>query len=213
MTTPASEPVALQALLNARLADRDRAGAVALALEYVREGRVSIPVLYAEVLAPVMVGVGNAWARGKTTVWEEHFSSATVRTIIEALYPEVMRLAPAERTRGTAVLACPPEEQHDLGLRMLSDRMELAGWRVTYLGSDTPLEEIAAAARAMGADTVVLSGSTHYHRTMLRSFVDALKADLPGVRVLLGGAAFQQACDGWCEDDMIDPEDLLGPDG
>ena len=75
------------------------------------------------------------------------------------------------------------------------------------------VKRVSAAAKAVGADTVVLSGSTHYHRTMLRSYVDELKKELPGVRVRLGGAAFALACDGWCEADIIDPEELLGAGG
>lgn len=213
MVTPASEPVALQALINGRLDACDRAGAVRLALEAVAAGRITVPCLYEEVLAPVMTGVGKAWQAGSTAVWEEHCASATVRTIVEALYATVQELAPPERTRGVAVLACPSQEQHDLGLRMFSDRLELAGWRVVYLGADTPADEIVAAAGAAGAGIVVLSGSTHYHRTMLRSFVEDLSARMPGVRVLIGGPAFAGACDEWCEGHVVDADELLGGDG
>ena len=42
--------------------------------------------------------------------------------------------------RGTAVLACAPGEHHDLGLLMLAVALRADGWRVEYLGADTPVE-------------------------------------------------------------------------
>lgn len=209
MTATPADP---RAALEERIAARDRSGAVRLALEAV-EGGLTIPCLYARVLAPLMEGVGARWQSGELAVWEEHFASATVRTIIDALHLQVAALAPAERGRGTALVACPPQEQHDLGSRMLADRMELAGWRVFFLGADTPAAEIAAAVVGLGADTVLLSVATHYHRVMLRSFVDGLRAELPGVRILVGGRAFDRDTAGWGADELADEADLTAGGG
>ena len=74
------------------------------------------------------------------------------------------------------LLACPPEENHDLGLRMVADRFDMAGWTTYFLGADTPVDEIADAAARLGVDAVVLSSSTHFHRVALRRAVDELSA-------------------------------------
>ena len=55
----------------------------------------------------------------------------------------------------SVLLACPPGEGHDLGLRMVSDRFDMAGWATYFLGPDTPVAEIADAARRLGVDAVV----------------------------------------------------------
>jgi MerR family transcriptional regulator, light-induced transcriptional regulator len=188
----------LRAELIARLLGHDKGGAVSAALVAVRDGAVSISDLYVHVLGPALVEIGAGWQQGRTAVWEEHLASSAVRTIVEALYPEVMHRRSGVPSAGrSALLACPPEEAHELGLRMLSDRLVLAGWRVFYLGPDTPAEDIVAAARDLGVDAVVLTSSTHYHRLRLRELVDGLVARLPGVDIWIGGPAFAGSCDDW----------------
>ena len=108
------------------------------------------------------------------------------------------------------LLACPPEEAHDLGLRMVADRFDMAGWTTYFLGPDTPVEEIAAAARGLGVDAVVMSSSTHFHRLAVRHAVDALKKDLPDTDVWVGGPAFVGAATGWLQQEILDLDELLG---
>lgn len=200
--------VALRTQLESSIAARDRAGAVSAVLDAVHEGRVPLDAVYRDVLTPLLVDVGTSWQEGTTRVWEEHFATSIVRTIIEALSIDVAKVAADLPALGhTAVLACPTGEQHDLGLRMLADRLTLLGWKAYFLGAETPAEEVVAAARELGADLVALSAATHYNLVLLRSFVDLVKRDLPGIRVGVGGPAF--ACDHrWPSGDLLDPREL-----
>lgn len=194
---------ALRARLDELLARRDRAGAVDAAVSAVRAGDLSVLELYDEVVTPLLVDTGTRWQQGATQVWEEHFASSTMRTIIESLYLDVVQTARSARANGrTVLLACPPHEQHDLGLRMLADRFAVAGWNVVFLGTDTPVAEIIAAARSVGAALLVLSASTHFNRLHLRNVVDELKAALPDTRVAVGGPAFALDRE-WPADEML----------
>lgn len=194
---------ALRAELDDRIAARDRAGAVEAVLDAVGSGRVTLDSLYPRVLVPLLVDTGAAWESGTKAVWEEHVTSGIVRTIIESLSVTVARAAAVTPSLGrTILLACPSGEQHDLGPRMLSDRLALRGWNALYLGADTPADQIVAAAAAIGADTVALSAATHYNLVIMRAFVEEVRAGLPGVRVLVGGPAFECAhC--WPEKELI----------
>ena len=165
----------------------DRARAVDLAIGAIAGDAVTVTELHT-ILGDLLRSIGAGWRAGTTSVWQEHAASAVVRTVIEALHPLVRARAVAPNGR-TVVLACPEDEVHDLGLRMLSDRLELVGWTVCYLGADTPAGEIASAALATGASLIVLSASTHFHVMRLRTTLEVLEADAPGVRVLVGGAA------------------------
>ena len=208
-TTTADTPAAaLRERIENALAQRDRARAVEDALHAVRDGAVSVPALYVDVLCPLLRETGSAWAHGAERVWEEHFASHAVRTIVESLYLEVQREVATIPKRGTHVLlACPPKEQHDLGLRMLSDRFELAGYDVVFLGADTPLDDITAAAHATGAGIVALSVSTTFERIELRSFIDSLRTQLDGIRIVIGGPAFSVDHHGLA-DEFLDAHDL-----
>jgi methanogenic corrinoid protein MtbC1 len=208
---PAAAADALRRRMETALAARDRGAAVAAALAAVEAGELDIRTLYTEVLARLMTDLGGRWQRGEARVWEEHLAAATVRTVVEALYPTVLSLKAKVPPSGHSVLlACPSEEAHDLGLRMLSDRFDLAGWATHLLGPDTPTAELAAAAQALGVDTLVLSSSTHFHRMRVRAVVDELKRRLPGVRVVVGGPAFAHDTEGFSSDEVLPLDDLIG---
>ncbi|MCX6363191.1 MAG: cobalamin-dependent protein, partial [Actinobacteria bacterium] len=166
-------PSELYEMLAVHLAAHDKPDFVRTAVEAVTSGAVSIPILYREVLTPLLVQAGSSWQRGRLTVWEEHMASAMVRSVVEILYPGVLKAKAAVPPAGRSVLlASPPEEGHDLGLRMVSDRFDMAGWTTYFLGADTPVDEVADAALRLGVDALVLSSSTHYHRVALRRHVD-----------------------------------------
>jgi methanogenic corrinoid protein MtbC1 len=211
-TTQESPAGSLRARLDDALSAHDRAAAVTAVLVSVEDGALTIPQVYA-VLGGLLTDIGARWQTGEACVWEEHLASSTVRTIVEALYPRVGALASARgHGRGTILLTCPPHEAHDLGLRMLSDRLELAGWRVHFLGADTPEADIALAAVSLKADIVVLSLSTHFHRVAFRSLLAKLHDALPGTRILVGGAAVPRGAHGIPDEDLFDSAGLLGPE-
>jgi methanogenic corrinoid protein MtbC1 len=56
-------------------------------------------------------------------------------------------------------LACLPSEQHDLGLIAFGITLYRRGWRIIYLGPDTPIATIRQAADSIAPDLVVLAGT------------------------------------------------------
>jgi len=155
-----------------------------------------------------MTETGTRWQEGHTRIWEEHFTTNSVRNLVDALVPDVLAAAASVSPAGRRVLmACPPGEQHDLGLRMLADRFRLAGWDVYYLGTDTPVNEIVDAVRTLGVDMLVLSASTHFNRTLLRDVAAQLRAALPNVRLMVGGPAFTLDRH-WPAAEILDPAEL-----
>jgi methanogenic corrinoid protein MtbC1 len=84
-----------------------------------------------------------------------------------------------------AVLACPPGELHELGLLSFGLALWERGWRIVYLGADTPLDGIAARLDDLPPAIVVLAA------VMPQRFLDSadeLTALAAQVRVGLGGA-------------------------
>jgi len=197
---------ALHDTLAERVAAHDHSGALAAALSAVHAGDLSIPDLY-DLLCELLAGVGRSWQAGETEVWQEHFATAAVRMIIEACHPLVMERASAPNGH-VVVLATPPEEYHDLGLRMISDRFELAGWTTHLLGASLPAHQLIRAVVALAADAVVLSASTHYHRVALGSYVQELQRTHPELHIWVGGAAFAVEADGWPAEMVLASADI-----
>jgi methanogenic corrinoid protein MtbC1 len=204
-----STPAELLRALSDRIDALDRSGAVAQMLDAVAGGRISIADLYTQVLGPYLAAIGSQWQHGTEHVWQEHFASHVVRTIVEALYPSVARAGATVPARGeTVLLACPPDEQHEIGLRMLADRFELAGYRAVFLGANVPISEIVAAGHAVGASIVAMSVSTVFERVELRRFVDGVREGLPSARLMLGGPAFARDTAFWADIALLDPAEL-----
>jgi methanogenic corrinoid protein MtbC1 len=58
------------------------------------------------------------------------------------------------------VLACVPGEQHDLPLVAFGLALRGRGWRIAFLGADTPVASMSDAALALGPELVVMSAVT-----------------------------------------------------
>ncbi len=200
----------LRASLDHHLARHDKPTFVRTAVEAVTARLLTIPELYRDVLTPLLVDTGSGWQHGRIAIWEEHMATAMVRTVVEILYPGVLKAKLAVPPAGrSALLVSPPEEVHDLGLRMIADRFEMAGWTTYFVGADAPIDETIDAARKLGVDAVVMSSATHFHRLALRGYVDRLERELDHVHVWVGGSAFIGGTEGWASYEVRDLDTLL----
>jgi DNA-binding transcriptional MerR regulator len=105
-----------------------------------------------DVVLPCLSHIGDAWARGDMSVAEEHFASQLIRERLLALARDW------DRGGGPrALLACPSGERHDIGLICFGIVLSRNGWRVTFLGPDTPISALTGAIPALAPDLIVLS--------------------------------------------------------
>ena len=107
-----------------------------------------------EVVLPFLAELGQRWERGTVSVAQEHFASNVIWG----------RLAGLARGWGNghgprAVLACPPGELHDLALMVFGIVLNRSGWRIDYLGTNTPVEELTGTVDAREPDLVVLAAT------------------------------------------------------
>ncbi|HVD14892.1 MAG TPA: B12-binding domain-containing protein, partial [Actinomycetota bacterium] len=133
-----------------------------------------------DLLIPYLHDLGERWARGEVSVAQEHFASNLLRG-------RLLGLARGwGQGRGpTALLACPPGEQHELGLLAFGITLHRRGWRIVYLGPDTPIASIRDAAAGVAPDLVVLAATVP---GPLVAHADAIAALARQTLVALGGA-------------------------
>ena len=112
----------------------------------------SIETVAATAILPYLRTLGDRWRDGDASVAQEHFATGLLRARLLGLARGWDRGAGPR-----ALLACPSGEHHDLGLIILGLALRDRGWRVTFLGPDTPIETLAAAADQLAPDAVVLS--------------------------------------------------------
>ncbi len=104
------------------------------------------------VVLPYLRELGERWASGQASVGQEHFASQLLRGRLLGLARGWDRGAGPR-----ALLACAPGEQHDLGLIAFGLALRARGWRITYLGQDTPLVTLAETARSLPFQAIVIA--------------------------------------------------------
>ena len=135
-----------------------------------------------EVITPVLRWTGEAWQAGELSIAQEHAITAKVRAHLGKLLSDRRG-----GVHGVAVLACGPGEQHDIGLLMLAVMLRADGWRVEFLGADTPVEAALAFAKDVGASMVCISASRTESVDLLRASLFAMAS--PAATLVIGGAA------------------------
>jgi DNA-binding transcriptional MerR regulator len=141
----------------------------------------TVETFLTEIVLPYLQELGNRWERGDVSVAQEHFASGVLRG----------RLLGLARGWGLgigpiAVLACPPGEQHDIGLISFGLALRAHGWRIVYLGPDCPVENVAEACRQLDARLVVLSAVSGKR---LEPHLPALEELARTCTLAIGGAA------------------------
>jgi methanogenic corrinoid protein MtbC1 len=169
----------LQALLSY---DEDRANAItgeAFALYRVED-------VCLRVFSPVLAEIGDRWHRREATVAQEHFAAHFIQRRLAALLQVYAPVA----GRGTILAACVPDEEHEIGLLMLSLFLARRAWQVVYLGASVPVADLLSAVVRLRPDLVCLSSTSARTVPGLEAALRALdQLPPPQPRIALGGHA------------------------
>jgi len=147
-----------------------------------------LAVVIDDAVLPVLRSIGDGWAAGTVSVAQEHFAAELLGVRLRALSRGWEQGAGRR-----AVLACPSAERHDLGLLCCGLALRDQGWRVVYLGADTPDDALADAVRQTRPDALVI-GVLQGDR--LARAADGLAALAVRTRVMVGGAGAHDGA-GW----------------
>ncbi|WP_432115942.1 cobalamin B12-binding domain-containing protein [Streptomyces sp. S1] len=143
--------------------------------------------LLLDVLAPVQARVGAEWAADRLTVAQEHAVTAINERIVASMAHR-RATGRAVPPRGRVTVGCVDGEWHAFPARLVAEFLSLHGWRVDYLGAQTPTPHLVAHLHRSYPDAVLLSGSIPTHLPAAHAAITACQA--VGVPVLAGGRAF-----------------------
>jgi MerR family transcriptional regulator, light-induced transcriptional regulator len=100
-----------------------------------------------------------------------------------------------------ALIACVPNEKHEVGPRMLVNLLESDGWQVDFLGSGASTGEVVSSVREHRPRFVGLSVALARHldgaRDLVAGLREALGPDAPPI--VVGGNAFEGDPERWRE--------------
>jgi methanogenic corrinoid protein MtbC1 len=115
------------------------------------------------------------------------------------LYPYLFS---AERNGHTMVATCVSGDLHEIGVRMVSDFLEMEGWNTFYLGANTPTSSLLQILAERQADVLAVSATLTPHVRVVAELIRAVRAAQAGwagqeVKIMVGGYPFNVAPELW----------------
>jgi methanogenic corrinoid protein MtbC1 len=192
--------------LEAALLTGDQRAALAIMHRYL-ENCSDLIAFERHVVQPALYDIGGKWQANQVTVAQEHMATAIAQSVMTA---GLLRSAPAMANGKRALLACVEGNSHSLGVRMLADAFQLAGWEVQYLGANVSTPTLIGQVALSKPDLVGLSVSLPEQLHLVNETVAQLRKQCGDARpaILVGGFAFNHMpelagfvkADTWCAD-------------
>jgi len=159
------------------------------------------------IIQPALYHIGAQWQANQVSVAQEHMATAIAQSVMTVGLLRSVLPAPVNKR---VLLACVEGNNHTVGLRMVADAFELAGWDVQYLGANVPTVALVKQAAEWKPDLVGLSVSFAQQMSAVRAAITQLDERLGDARpaVMIGGLAINRfrplagvaGADGYSED-------------
>lgn len=166
-------------------------------LDAAENGR-SVADLYAHVLYPAQVEIGNMWYRDEISAADEHLATAVTQSSMARLRPY---FPPVDRQNRRIVVSSVQGETHALGPQMVADFFEMNGWHTFYYGTDLPPDELVRSVAPLAPHIFAFSVTSVLHLRSLGAVIQVIRRheDLADAKIIVGGAPFNLVKDLWRE--------------
>ncbi|MEA2171111.1 MAG: MerR family transcriptional regulator, light-induced transcriptional regulator [Solirubrobacteraceae bacterium] len=164
---------------DAVAADRVVDAALAAAIEPV--------AIQSLVMAPAMVKIGELLTARRISVDDEQRATSMCERALIRLFDVMIAGSAGVGSRERVLLAAVEGQRHVLGLRMVADVLEAAGYDVVNLGEDVPADELRDIVARDRPAVVGLAVGTAANVRFLADAVWAVHSVAPDTRIMLGG--------------------------
>ncbi len=138
--------------------------------------------------------IGRMWHQAEINIAEEHVVTSTTKRAMAVLAYQSEKQPP----NGLTVLAAAVKGNvHDIGVQVVTDFFEFAGWRAVCLGGDLPATEIAQAVKYFDGSLVLLSAALSTQLKAVRETIEAVRGLNTPCKIMVGGTAMHDVPDIW----------------
>jgi methanogenic corrinoid protein MtbC1 len=150
--------------------------------------------IYLLVFQRVLHEIGRLWQCNRISVAQEHYCTACTQTIMSQLYPYIFS---GKRNGHRLVGTCVGGDLHEIGVRMVADFFEMAGWDTFYLGANVPIAGILQQVAERTPHVLAVSATLSSHLQAVADLIAAARATENPPRILVGGRPFNSLPDLW----------------
>jgi len=166
----------------------DRSTCSQICHEYLKHEQ-SIEKLYETVLKPSLYEIGFLWEQNKISVAKEHIATAIAESILNELYPHILS---KKKIPKKILLTTAENEEHQVGIKMVSDMFEMRGWETNFVGSGVPFHDLIDFIQEYKPNVVAISLSIHFNYPGFLKMIEGIHKTFPDIKILAGGQAFSR---------------------
>lgn len=105
------------------------------------------------VVTPLMHRLGDLWTDGQVSIASERL----ITMLLKQRLLSMLQFTTPGPEAPLLLCACPPGEQHELGILTFAYAIQQDGWQVCYLGPDLPISELQRSCQLLQPALVALS--------------------------------------------------------
>jgi DNA-binding transcriptional MerR regulator len=135
------------------------------------------------ILLPLQEQVGQLWHENHIDVAIEHYVTKQIQQKIFS----AMNQLPVAEFGAKVVIACPPDEEHDIAALTVAYRCRVRGCRVYYLGANVPLASLTNLCGKVEPDLTIMSFPVALSDDQATELVQALADEVSPVSNLAVG--------------------------
>ena len=139
-----------------------------------------------KIIFPLLQVIGDLWHRGGISISGEHCVSQLVRQqLLAALRPE------SSQSSAQAIVACVPEDYHEIAPLTVTLFLQHLGWEGTYLGPNVSFDVLKMALRRKQPQLMILSCTMEPPEKTIKNWLkDIIHTIQPKCQVVTGGTGF-----------------------
>lgn len=134
-------------------------------------------------LLPLQEQVGQLWHENQVDVAIEHYVTKQIQQKIFS----AMNQLPVAEFGAKVVVACPPDEEHDIAALTVAYRCRVRGCRVYYLGANVPVASLANLCGKVEPDLTIISFPLALSDDKATELIQALADEVSPVSNLAAG--------------------------
>lgn len=178
------------AIFESALLAGDRRSAETLVERFLAQA-CSLVDIELHIIQPALYEIGRKWQNNEVSVVQEHLATAIAQAVMTT---GLLKSTVPPANGSKIVLACVEGNNHAVGLQMVSDAFQLAGWEVQYLGANVPTSALLKHIADYPPDLLGLSVSFAQQLRVVKDIMSRLIAAHGAARppVIIGGLAINQ---------------------
>lgn len=137
-------------------------------------------------IVPALEDIGRKWEKGNVSLSQVYMSGRICETIVDTMIPDTDPLRSSHPRIAIAVL----EDHHTLGKRIVYSVLRAGGYSVTDYGHGLTVDQLVNNVVRDKIQILLISTLMLPAALRTREAIEGIRKELPGTRIIVGGAPF-----------------------